>query len=176
MRLHPLIPVLALTLLAASCSRNEPPPQPQPATRTEPAAAPPATADAVDEPDPVLQALANRDASAPTAAPSPIAPVRPPSDRESERIRSDGIGLAAALACGLMSREHVDGYARNRRGQLLQAGVDAAAYDAAYAAAFDNVQSKYPQADAEVQKQVCAHARTFFRGVNEEERRIAERI
>ena len=175
--MHPklLLPTLAMLMLTAACSRPEPDPRPQP-TPAELASVPSSTTDAVDGPDPVLQALSTSDASASTTAPSPIAPVRPPSDEESERIRSDGTGLSAALACDLLSRDRIDGYARSRRRQLLDAGVDAAAYDAAYAAAFDTVQSKYPQADAEAQKQICVHARTFVTGVSEAERRIAERI
>lgn len=172
MRLNPLLPAIALLALAAACSRQEP--QPQPAA--EPAASSTTSPDPATEPHSrsvEITSTMTGPTTEPAAAASPIAPVRPPSASELERIRSDGTGLSATLACQLLPRERIDAYARARREELLSAGVDAAAYDAAYAGAFDTVQTKYPQVAADKQKQICVHAKAFETTVREQERSVA---
>lgn len=169
MRLKPLLPVLALLVLAAACSRQEPQPSP------------PATAPAAQEPVSAAQPEAvaiTPDMGGPTSEPaanaSPIASVRQPSASEQDRIRSDATGLAAVVACKLLPQERVDGYAGTRRQELLDAGVDAAAYDAVYRPAFDNLISKFPQTAADKQEQVCTLAKVFETSVRDAERSVAD--
>ena len=168
MHLKPLLPAIALLALATACSRQQPQPsQPvaEPTTREQGSTA---------QSEPVaLTATMGQPATEPGDSAPAIASVRPPSAEEDQRIRSDGTGLAAAAACHLLAPGQIEAYARRRREELLSAGVDAAAYDAAYAAAFGTVQTKYPQATAEVQKQVCTHAETFAGNVRKAERSVA---
>lgn len=168
MRLKPLLPTIALLALVTACSRQEPQPS---GPAAEPATREPVSA-AQSEPV-AITATMGQPATDPANPAPAIASVRAPGSAELERIRSDATGLAAVVACKLLPQQRVDAYAGERRRELLDAGVDAAAYDAAYAAAFDTVQSKYPLTAPDKQTQICAHAQTFATSVRDAERSVA---
>lgn len=143
----------AAGLMLGACSK---PVSPPPTPTAVPARAP------TDNP-----VQSNSAKAAPPRRPTQVAVVAPRvlGKKETTQLKSDGVGYAAVVACGLLPRDRVEAHTKALRATLAARGFDPKAIDAAYTDAYDNVIAQFPQAQPTAQRQICQHAQLFATAV-----------